>query len=207
MKLPWLFICGGARGILMPEAWSRRYQNSSFDTGTQTGGGFFRHSGSRRSSGAGSITAPERIWAPIVEAFSITQTESSGLSCFVRIANARPAGPAPTTTRSYSMVSRSLMAGSLKGWLRNQPGIVRFRREWGKSAFQTTGVARSSHSAFIIVPSARRFHEYDAAGRRCRHATRHPATDPALAGHWTSPAPGPFRRIPGRHRAPEPPAQ
>src|SRR5574337_742060 len=37
---------------------------------------------------------------------------TSGCSCLSRIANDRPAGPAPTTTTSYSMVSRSLMADS-----------------------------------------------------------------------------------------------
>jgi hypothetical protein len=41
---------------------------------------------------AGSITAPDRMCAPIVEAFSITQTEISGSGCLRRIANDNPAG-------------------------------------------------------------------------------------------------------------------
>src|SRR5580698_589724 len=85
-------------------------QNSSSPAGTQIGGGLSRQPGSRASSGCGSITAPERICAPMVEAFSITHTLTSGLSCLRRIANDSPAGPAPTTMTSYSIVSRSLMA-------------------------------------------------------------------------------------------------
>src|SRR6185436_10186005 len=61
----------------------------------------------------GSITAPERMCAPTSEPFSTTQTENS-LPCFAHsclrwIAVASPAGPAPTTTTSYSIASRSLM--------------------------------------------------------------------------------------------------
>ena len=41
----------------------------------------------------GSTTAPDRMWAPTSEPFSSTTTESSGLTCFSRIAAARPAGP------------------------------------------------------------------------------------------------------------------
>jgi hypothetical protein len=62
------------------------------------------------SKGSGSITAPDRICAPIAEAFSITHTRISGLSCLSRIANANPAGPAPTVMTSYSIDSRSVMA-------------------------------------------------------------------------------------------------
>ena len=67
-------------------------QNSSSVAGTQIGGGLSRQFGSRASSGPVSITAPERMCAPMVEAFSITQTEISGLSCLSRMANARPDG-------------------------------------------------------------------------------------------------------------------
>jgi hypothetical protein len=45
----------------------------------------------------------------MVEAFSMMQTVVSGDFCFKRMANARPAGPAPTTTTSYSITSRSDM--------------------------------------------------------------------------------------------------
>ncbi len=55
----------------------------------------------------GSTTAPERIWAPTSEPFSNTTTDSSGLTCFRRMAAERPAGPAPTITTSNSMLSRS----------------------------------------------------------------------------------------------------
>ena len=69
-------------------------KNSSVVAGTQIGGGLSHQPGSKASSGPGSITAPERICAPMVEAFSITQTLISGLSCFRWIANDSPAGPA-----------------------------------------------------------------------------------------------------------------
>ncbi len=67
-------------------------QNSSSVAGTQIGGGLSRQFGSRASSGPVSITAPDRMCAPMVEDFSITQTEISGLSCLSRIANARAGG-------------------------------------------------------------------------------------------------------------------
>ena len=40
------------------------------------------------------------------EPFSSTTTEMSAFSCFRRIAVARPAGPPPTMTTSYSIASR-----------------------------------------------------------------------------------------------------
>ncbi len=112
MKLPWLRMPGGTMGNLCPPS-LLRYQNSSSAAGTQIGGGLSRQPGSSASSGAGSITAPDRMCAPMVLAFSITQTEMSGLSCLSRIANANPAGPAPTVTTSYSMTSRSTGSGAL----------------------------------------------------------------------------------------------
>src|ERR1041385_993485 len=58
----------------------------------------------------GSMTAPERMWAPTSEPFSSTQTltsrPASAASCLSRMAAASPAGPAPTMTTSYSMLSR-----------------------------------------------------------------------------------------------------
>src|SRR6185436_15826314 len=60
----------------------------------------------------GSITAPERMWAPTSAPFSTTATETSppvsAANCFSRIAAERPAGPAPMTTTSYSMASRAI---------------------------------------------------------------------------------------------------
>ena len=112
MKLPWLFMPGGTIGSLRPPSFDSSQNSSSF-AGTQIGGGLSRQPGSRASSGSGSITAPERICAPMVLDFSITQTLMSGLICLRRIANARPAGPAPTVTTSYSITSRSVASA---GW-------------------------------------------------------------------------------------------
>src|SRR5688500_9196333 len=70
-----------------------------------------RQFGSSFSNAAGSSTAPESACAPTDEAFSSTQMLVCGLSCFRRMAQARPAGPAPTTTTSYSITSRSVMCG------------------------------------------------------------------------------------------------
>ena len=66
-----------------------------------------RQPGSSLSIPIGSTTAPERICAPTSAPFSRTTTESSGSTCFSRIAAARPAGPAPTITTSNSIASRS----------------------------------------------------------------------------------------------------
>jgi hypothetical protein len=75
-------------------------------------------SGTSSASATGSMTAPERMCAPTSEPFSTTHTDSSRLaaaaSCFSRIAVARPAGPAPTTTTSYCIDSRSDMEGLRK---------------------------------------------------------------------------------------------
>ena len=68
-------------------------------------GGASRQPGKSSSSGCGSITAPDRICAPTAEAFSMTQTLSSDLSCLSRIAQASPAGPAPTMSTSVVLFS------------------------------------------------------------------------------------------------------
>src|SRR5262245_52616767 len=64
------------------------------------------------------MTAPDRMWAPISEPFSSTQTETSwpafAASCFNRIAAQSPDGPPPTTTTSYSIASR-VMVGCPRG--------------------------------------------------------------------------------------------
>src|SRR3954471_6216873 len=58
------------------------------------------------------MTAPDRIWAPISDPFSSTQTltsrPSAAASCLSWMAADRPAGPPPTMTTSYSMLSRSV---------------------------------------------------------------------------------------------------
>ena len=108
MKLPRLCICGGLGRRVAPVF--VKYQNSSRVAGTQISGGVSRQPGSIASSGPGSSAQPEIRCAPIVEAFSSRQTLRSGCNSFSRMAHARPAGPAPTITTSYSMTSRSVTA-------------------------------------------------------------------------------------------------
>jgi hypothetical protein len=83
----------------------RKRKRSSL-TGVLSGAPLCFHSGTSSASARGSITAPDRMWAPISEPFSSTQTEVSPESCLMRIAAARPAGPPPTTTTSYCIDSR-----------------------------------------------------------------------------------------------------
>ncbi len=61
------------------------------------------------------MTAPERMCAPTSLPFSTTQTAASGASCFRRMAAASPAGPAPTTTTSNSMLSRAIASSAMPG--------------------------------------------------------------------------------------------
>src|SRR2546430_2734212 len=72
-----------------------------------------RQSGINLSRETGSITAPDRICAPTSEPFSTTTMLRSALSCFSRIAAARPDGPAPTITTSNSMDSRGGSSSAL----------------------------------------------------------------------------------------------
>src|SRR5690606_29651598 len=73
---------------------------------------FYCESGMSWLRAMGSITAPERIWAPISEPFSTTQTlmscPFSAASWRSRIAADSPAGPPPTMTTSNSIDSRSI---------------------------------------------------------------------------------------------------
>ena len=77
------------------------------------------------------MIAPDRMCAPGSEPFSSTQTEMSrpapAASCFRRIAVDSPPGPAPTTTTSYSIDSRSTVAWLVAfmgvSWI--EPPIVR----------------------------------------------------------------------------------
>src|SRR3546814_12400627 len=92
MKLPWLLIVGGVGSRQPPVLLSSH--NSSLPAGTQIGGGLSRQPGSSSSSGPGSITAPERLCAPMVDDFSITHTDSSGLRCLSSMAKASPDGQA-----------------------------------------------------------------------------------------------------------------
>ena len=123
---------GGTGSLRPPSLLSS--QNSSSVAGTQIGGGLSRQFGSNASSGPVSITAPDRMCAPMVDDFSITQTEISGLSCLRRMANESPAGPAPTVTTSYSMTSRSvsgvvslMLAAPCRG-SREGPGLSQIHR-------------------------------------------------------------------------------
>src|ERR1700738_78459 len=81
-------------------------RTSSFAALTFMPGYSVRQFGNSFSIGPGSSTAPDREWAPRAAAFSSTQTLKAGLICFRRIAQASPAGPAPTIATSYSMTSR-----------------------------------------------------------------------------------------------------
>src|ERR1700722_14182288 len=85
-------------------------KNSSRTAGTFMPAYSRRQCGSSVSRGPGSRTAPEFECAPTLAPFSRTHTFLSGASCFKRMAAARPAGPAPTITTSYSITS--VMAAS-----------------------------------------------------------------------------------------------
>jgi len=76
-------------------------------TSVLSGAPFSFQSGMSRVRPDGSRTAPERICAPTSEPFSSTTTLQSASSCLRRIAADKPAGPAPTITTSYSILSRS----------------------------------------------------------------------------------------------------
>ena len=105
MKLPWLLSGGGTGSRSDPVGVSSRI--SSRVAGTHMAGRLSRQPGSSSSSGPGSITAPDKAWLPTAAAFSSTHTERAASSCLRRMAQASPAGPAPTITTSYSMTSLS----------------------------------------------------------------------------------------------------
>jgi len=106
--LPWFWKQPGSRKLgVLNDFLSVKNKNRSSETGTLSGAPFSFQSGNSSAIARGSMTAPDRMWAPISEPFSIRQTEISGESCFRRIAAARPAGPPPTTTTSYCIDSRA----------------------------------------------------------------------------------------------------
>ena len=126
----------------------------------------------------------------MVEAFSITQTEISGLSCLSRMAKARPAGPAPTVTTSYSMTSRSIgchrlvMGDSACGWL-TADGIVAGLRQGRQIAGRSrASVRRMALSALPLADAELAFDPHwlgaDAAPTRC---SRHCASSVAWEVH------------------------
>src|SRR5689334_20063677 len=83
-------------------------------TGTVSGAPFSFQSGINSLRAMGSLTAPDRMCAPISLPLSSTQTETSrpasAASRFRRMPALRPAGPPPTITTSYCMDSSWLMA-------------------------------------------------------------------------------------------------
>ena len=87
----------------------RRYIILSFFTGTFNGAPRSFQLGINSSSALGWKTLPERIWAPISEPFSSKHIEKFVLFFLFSWANciavARPDGPPPTITTSYSISS------------------------------------------------------------------------------------------------------
>src|SRR3954464_11079605 len=119
-------------GVRIAERSLRKRKRSSV-TGTLIGAPFSFQSGMSSPIARGSITAPERMWAPISEPFSSTHTEVSGESCFTRRAAASPAGPPPTTTTSYCIDSR-LIAHNYNQSTMDQRKLVHVERipiRWG----------------------------------------------------------------------------
>ena len=80
-------------------------KNFSFVTLVLTGVFNSFQFGNNSSNAFVSNTFPDKICAPISDAFSKTHTLVSGLSCFNLIAAERPDGPPPTITTSYSITS------------------------------------------------------------------------------------------------------
>ena len=65
--------------------------------------------GNNSSKALVSKTLPDKICAPISDAFSKRQTLISGFNCFNLIAVESPEGPPPTITTSYSITSLDIM--------------------------------------------------------------------------------------------------
>ena len=97
-------------------------------TGQLSGAPFSRQSGSSSFRAFGSMTAPARMCAPTSEPFSTTQTlisrPSFSASCFRWMAALSPAGPAPTITASYCILSRSMVCSMFVC------SLVLFRRDY-----------------------------------------------------------------------------
>ena len=122
-----------------------RYMKRSSVAGVVSSGMSSRQSGSSSSNARGSITAPERMWAPISPPFSTRHTAASGASCLSLMAAAKPAGPPPTTSTSNSIASRCsasdirrpllvldwssrAFGGLATGWVARKPGSGRYLR-------------------------------------------------------------------------------
>ena len=92
----------------------RRYLTESFFTGVLRGAPNSFQSGISSFRAFGSKTLPDKICAPTSEPFSTTHIEisldCSFANCLSRIAVDKPAGPAPTTTTSYSIDSLSIFS-------------------------------------------------------------------------------------------------
>src|SRR6185312_6268866 len=107
------------------------HRNWSSVTVVSIGAPFSFQSGMSSLMATGSITAPDRMWAPTSEPFSSTQTDTSWLrsaaSCFSRIAAERPAGPPPTITTSYSIDSRAIpvsLCSAFSRWTSPRPAAI-----------------------------------------------------------------------------------
>ena len=91
-----------------------RYLTESFLTGVLRGAPNSSQLGMSSLRALGSNTLPDKICAPTSEPFSTTHIESSldcsFASCLSLIAVDSPAGPAPTTTTSYSIDSLSIFS-------------------------------------------------------------------------------------------------
>src|SRR6185295_219803 len=94
-------------GVLKDDSLERKRKRSPL-TVVLSGAPFSFQPGISSEIARGSITAPDRMCAPISEPFSSTHTERSAESCFRRIAAASPAGPPPTMTTSYCIDSRDM---------------------------------------------------------------------------------------------------
>ena len=97
-----------------------KIRNLSRVTGVSSGAPLASQSGKSSFRAFGSMTAPDRMWAPTSEPFSSTATLISLpafiASCFSRMAADRPAGPPPTITTSYSIASRGSSGTSAPIW-------------------------------------------------------------------------------------------
>src|SRR5215472_11562929 len=156
-------------------------RKSSAAAGTFMPGYSLAHSGSSSSSGPGSSTAPESACAPTVAAFSSTHTLTSGFFCLRRMAQASPAGPAPTITTSYCMTSRSIASVDVLDSLIAVTRRPRLLRLHADRAVQADGLtvehrdlehARHELREFLRPAEARG--ERHLRGERVLHVLGHP---------------------------------
>jgi hypothetical protein len=99
-------------GSIQPEYskadFSERKRKRSFVTGVFSGAPFSFQSGISSEIARGSITAPDRMCAPISEPFSSTHTERSAGELLQADRGGESRGPPPTMTTSYCIDSRDM---------------------------------------------------------------------------------------------------